>query len=376
MFSGESVTAVQSGVAPVRYREVMTVDVGAGPHLHLGYVKESGHVWVSDTGGDTITVLDHADGHVIDRWRIGRGAAHFSFDAGCNVGVVALRSADEAVIVNPQTRTVIERVALTAGSAPTGTMPAFDRGIVYTLNEGNGTVTAVDVSSAQVVSTIGVGGLPKWGQPWGASYKPITKPVGKTYVVSTESDDVTVFDDNTNEVICRIPVGHRPNRNAIFREHGNIYISNEADDTVTVIRIADDEVLATVPVNHRPFRMLPIMAINGRDEMWVLGAGDAATGKGTVAAVSGTDHVVTRTIDVVDAPANWVVNPQKRLFIVGSSCRQLLVYDFVSDGPVGVTQLGHDPAPGAISGLIHTAAGSLFILNDDSTVTVLRDQNT
>ena len=375
MFRDEPVTAVQPGVAPVRYAEVTTVDVGAGPHLHIGYVKESGHVWVSDSGGDTITVLDHADGHVIDRWRIGGGAAHFSFDAGCNVGLVALRAADEAAIVDPRTRRVIDRVALPAGSAPTGTMPAFDRGIVYTLNEGNATVTAVDVGSAQVVSTIEVGGLPKWGQPWGASYKPITQPVGKTYVVSTESDDATVFDDRTNSVIRRIPLGHRPNRNAIFREHGNIYFSNEADDTVTVVRIADDQILATVPVNHRPFRMLPIAAINGKDEMWVLGAGDAVSGAGTVAAVSGTDHVVTRTIDVIDRPGNWVVNPQKRLFIVGSSCRQLLVYDFASDAPIGLTELGHDPAPGAISGLIHTAAGSLFILNDDNTVTVLRDRN-
>ena len=357
----------------VRYEEITTVEVGTGPHLHIGYVKESGHVWVSDTGGDTITVLDHADGHVIDRWRIGGGAAHFSFDAGCNVGLVALRSADEAAIINPQTREVLNRVALPAGSAPTGTMPAFDRRIVYTLNEGNGTVTAIEMSSAEIVATIEVGGLPKWGQPWGASYKPITQPVGKTYVVSTASDDVTVFDDNTNEVIRRIPVGHRPNRNAIFREHGNVYVSNEADDTVTVIRIADDEVLATVPVNHRPFRMLPIQAINGRDEMWVLGAGEESTGAGTVAAVSGNDHVVARTIDVVDEPGNWVVNPQKRLFIVGSSCRQLMVYDFVADAPIGLTELRHDPAPGAISGLIHTAPGSLFILNNDSTVTVLRD---
>lgn len=369
-------TSINSTVGTsVSYRQTATIDVGKGPHLHLGYVKESGHVWVSDTGGETITVLDHADGHVVDRWHIGGGAAHFSFDAGCNIGVVALRSANAAAIVRPQTREVVTRVELLAGSAPTGTMPAFDRGIVYTLNEGNGTVSAVEVSTAKVVATIPVGGLPKWGQPWGASYKPITVPVGKTYVVSTESDDVTVFDDNTNKVIRRIPVGHRPNRNAIFREHGNIYISNEADDTLTVIRIDDDEVLATVPVNHRPFRMLPIQAINGRDEMWVLGAGDATTGAGSVAAVSGTDHVVARTVDVVDEPANWVVSPQKRLFIVGSTCRQLMVYDFVSDSPIGLTELGHDPAPGAISGLIHTAAGSLFILNNDNTVSVLRDEN-
>lgn len=357
-----------------RYEEIRTVDVGPGPHTHIGYVRETGHVWVSDTGGDTVTVLDHGDGRVLDTWRVGAGPAHFSFDAGCHIGLLALRGADQAAVVDPQRRTVLARVDLPPGSAPTGTMPAFDRGTVYTLNEGNGTVSAIDIGRRAVTTTIPVGGMPKWGQPWGASYKPITQPVGKSYVVSTDSDDLTVFDDRTNEVIRRIPVGHRPNRNAIFREHGNIYSSNEADDTVTVIRIADDEVLATVPVTHLPFRMLPIRAINGRDEMWVLGAGDAVSGAGTVSAVSGTDHVVARTIDVVDAPANWVVNPDKRLFIVGATCRELLVYDLAADAPIGVSTLRHDPAAGAISGLIHTSAGSLFILNADSTVTVLRDR--
>jgi YVTN family beta-propeller protein len=348
-------------------RVVTSQDVGPGPHAHIGYVKETGEIWVSNTGGDTMTVLDHETGALVDTWKIGGGPAHFSFDQGCNVGCVALRSEDAIAVINPRTREVLEKVKLEPGSRPTGTMPAFDRGTVYSLNQGNATVSAVDIGKRELTSTIAVGGQPMWGQPWGASYKPITKPVGKTYVVSPENDDLTVFDDHTHEVLRQIKVGPRPNRNAIFREHGNIYTSNQGDDSVSVVRIADDEVIATVSVGHLPFRLLPVLAMSGRDEMWVLEAG------GRITAVSGTDHVPVRTIDVVDAPANWVVNTQRRLFVVASTSRQMVVIDVEAGQLIGQSDLAHDPEPGAISGLSYTVPGSLFILNADNTVSVLRD---
>lgn len=352
------------------FREVATVPVGPGPHLHLGYVKPTGQIWVSDGGGNSITVLDHRTGELLDTWRIGAGPAHFSFDPTCDRGLVALREADQAAIVDPRRRTVLARVDLPAGSRPTGTMPAFDRGLVYTLNQGNATATAIDIATATVHTTVPVGGQPMWGQPWGASYKPITKPVGKTYVVSTESDSVTVFDDHTNQVLTTIEVGSRPNRNAVFREHHQIYVSNEGDDTVSIISIAEDRLVATVPVEHRPFRMLPVAAIGGRDEMWVLHAQPATAG---IVAIDGANRTVSRTVATVADPANWVVSPEKRLFIVAATQRRMQVIDLPADRELASVELSHDPAPGAISGLIFTAARTLFVLNDDNTVSLFRD---
>lgn len=350
-----------------RFSELTTVEVGRGPHAHIGYVKEAGEVWVSNTRGRTISVLDHSSGELKATWDIGAGPGHFSFDAGCRVGCVALRDSDAVAIVDPLRREVLGRVALPNGSAPLGTMPAFDRGQVYTLNPGNATVTSIDMLTRRVTAVIPVGGDPMWGQPWGSSYKPITKPVGKTYVVSKETDDLTVFDDRTNQALRRVQVGAQPNRNAIFREHDTIYTSNEGDDTVSVVSIETDEVVATVPVGRQPFRMLPVLAMSGKDEMWVLEAG------GQVSALCGTTHTLTRTIDVIDSPANWVVNAQRQLFVVASKSRQMVVLDLESDRLVGFTELTHDPEPGAISGLIYTAANRLFILNDDNTVTVLKN---
>jgi len=357
----------------VDFVEVRTVDLGPAPHLHLGYVKEVGEVWVSNTGGDTIAVLDHASGRYLGDITLGAGPVHFSFDAGCAVGFVALRDADQVVKIDPISHEVLGRVALPPGSGPTATMPAFDRNRMYVLNTGNATVSAIDTRTLELVATIPVGGSPLWGQPWGASYKPITRPVGKSYITSADTDDLTVFDDATDRRLRRVTVGRQPIRNAIFREHGHIYTANAGDNTVSVVGIADDEVLAQIDVLPAPFRLLPVAALGNRDEMWVLSSGGTGSAGG-VTAIDGERLTVSRTVDVVNRPANWVVNPSRLLFIVSGTDRQMCVYDLPADLMAGTAELSRNPAPGAISGLISTAPGTLFVLNADATVSVFVDR--
>jgi len=252
-------------------------------------------------------------------------------------------------------------------------MPAFERHRVYSLNRGDDTVSAIDTRTDTVAATIPVGREPAWGQPWGSSYKPITQAVGKSYIVNAGSDDLTVFDDATDRVLGRVAVGRRPVRNAIFREKGLIYTADEDDGTVTAVRIADDAVVATVPVGVRPFRMLPVEAINGRDEMWVLNAGSAEHPAGEITVLSGERHEARGSIAVVDRPANWVVNPAGLLFVASTTAGELCVVDVRRGAVVGGGRLGHLPQIGAISGLIYTQAGALFVLNADATVTVLAE---
>jgi YVTN family beta-propeller protein len=250
-------------------------------------------------------------------------------------------------------------------------MPAFERSRVYTLNPGMQSVSALDTAACRVAATIAVGREPMWGQPWGSSYKPITHPVGKSYIVSAGSDDVTVFDDATDAVLHTVPVGRRPVRNAIFREKGLIYVAHEADGTVGAIRIEDDRMVATVPVGTRPFRMLPVESICGRDELWVLNAGSHERPAGEISLVSGAQHEVVGMLSVPDLPANWVVNSAGLLFVAGGRTRELAVLDIHACAQVGEGMLSREPQQGAISGLVFTRSDKLFILNSDATVSVL-----
>lgn len=349
--------------------------VGAGPHLHIGYVKEASRVWVSNTGGCEITLLDAATGEPAGAIEVGGGPAHFAFDAGCKNGYVALRTQDAVAVVDPRAPSVRRRIKLPDGSAPTAILPAFERSRVYTLNQGNSTVTAIDTRTDAVAATIPVGKEPVWGQPWGSSYKPITRPVGKSHIANAGSDDVTVFDDATDTVLGRIEVGRRPVRNAIFREKGVIYVANELDGTVTAIRVADDQVVATVRVGVRPFRMLPVEAINGREELWVLNAGSDAEPEGWITIVSATQHRATGQIAIVDQPANWVVNPAGMLFVLASRAREVCVIDVRQGAVKGGARLSRDPELGPISGLVYTQARLLFVLNCDETVSVFAEND-
>jgi YVTN family beta-propeller protein len=353
--------------------ERRTIGVGASPHLHLGYVKEAGHVWISNTGGSDITVLDHATGERVASIAVGAGPAHFAFDAGCRIGYVALSVADAVAVVDPLLGTVQQTIALRPGSHPTAVMPAFERQRVYTLNPGDGTVTAIDTRTKAIAGVIPVGREPMWGQPWGSSYKPITRPVGKSYIVNAGSDDLTIVDDATDRPRGRVGVGVRPVRNAIFRERDLIYAANQGDDSVTAVRIADDVVVATIAVGTRPFRLLPVEAINGRDELWVLNAGSANDPAGVITLLSGIRHERVGTIEVVDRPANWVVNPAGTLFVVSETAGELCAIDVRRGAVTGGARLTHPPQLGAISGLIYTQARALFVLNADDTVTVLAE---
>ncbi len=363
--------APRAASAPLDLVERGAVSVGPGPHLHFGYVKEAGHVWVSNTGGDSITVLDHASGRRVGEMPVGRGPAHFAFDAGCRVGYVALATDDAVAVVDPRAGVVSRAIALRAGSRPTAIMPAFERQRVYVLCPGDGTVTAIDTTTDTVAAVIPVGREPTWGQPWGSSYKPITRPVGKSYIVNAGSDDLTVFDDATDQPRGSVRVGRRPVRNAIFRERGLMYTANEGDDTVSAVRIADDRVVATVAVGVRPFRLLPVEAMNTRDEIWVLNAGSPERPHGAITVLSGTRHQAVGTIAVVDQPANWVVNTATVLFVVGASAGELSVIDVRAGAVIGGARLSHSPQLGAISGLLYTVPETLFILNADDTVSSL-----
>lgn len=109
-------------------------------------------------------------------------------------------------------------------------------------------------------------------------------------------------------VLRRVPVGRRPVRNAIYRERAEIFVANAGENSVSIIPISDDEVAATIPVGVDPFRLLPVQAINGRDEMWVLDHGAKGQADGEISIVSGAGREVIGQIAVVGRPINRVLN--------------------------------------------------------------------
>jgi YVTN family beta-propeller protein len=265
--------------------ERRTVRVGAAPHRHIAYSGPTRQVWVLNTGETSLSVLDGASAEPIGKVDLGGSPRHVILDDAAGLGYVSLAQ-DALAIVDIRANRLLETLSLPRGSRPGALQPMFGNRRLYVLLHGSPSLAVVDTRRNALAGSIPVGRGALWGQPWGSSYKPITRPVGKAYIANADSDDVTLFDDATDGVIARVAVGRRPSRNAIYRERGAIYVANALDNTVSAIRIADDTVAATVPVGTYPFRLLPVEAVNGRDELWVLNAGPAGRPAGSIGSSS------------------------------------------------------------------------------------------
>jgi len=142
----------------------------------------------------------------------------------------------------PATTTVTGAVPLAPYTSVTGHYNlgvAFDSSTdtAYVSNTSAGTVSAVDVASGSVASTVTVG-----TQPYGVAYDSANDSV---YVANWGSSSVSVIDDQTNAVVATIPVGIEPTQVAVDATTDTIYVANSAGSSVSVISGASNSVTST-----------------------------------------------------------------------------------------------------------------------------------
>jgi YVTN family beta-propeller protein len=102
-------------------------------------------------------------------------------------------------VVDVPRSTVIERIALPAGSRPAGVLLSRDGRTLYVANGRANTVAMIDVATRAVTGTIPVG-----QRNWGLGLA----PDGATlYAANGLSNDVSVIDTATRTVVATIPVG-------------------------------------------------------------------------------------------------------------------------------------------------------------------------
>jgi len=91
-----------------------------------------------------------------------------------------------------------------------------------------------------IVKTGGLGAFPQ-----GSTVDPI---LNQAYVVNTSSNNVSVINGSTDQVIRTIDVGQSPASVAVNPATGMVYVSNSASGSVTVIDGKSFGVAATIPV--------------------------------------------------------------------------------------------------------------------------------
>ena len=141
---------------------------------------------------------------------------------------------------------------------PVGTNPVYVVGVqgtqrVYAINQGDNTVTAIEVSNNTISATLPVGAMPVYG---------VEAANGRrAFIMNKAGNSVTVIDTQQNTAQLTIPVGVAPVWADVDQTGNQLVVANSGSNSVTIINIALDVfgnnapgfgTAVTVPVGANP----------------------------------------------------------------------------------------------------------------------------
>jgi YVTN family beta-propeller protein len=229
-------------------------------------------------------------------------------------------------------------------------------GFIYVANQGSNDVSVVNLTTGEVVDTIDVG-----EEPYGLAN------VGtKLYVANTNSDDVSVIDSTTNTVTETIDVGVKPYYVATVGT--KVYVTNGASNTVSVIDSTTDSVIETIPVGSYPRGIKAY----GTD-LYVANYGDPNySGGNYISVIDSLTDTVSDTIILpagVDGPRGVNVLSTK-VYVTGFRSNNVVVIDPATNTVVDVIDVGVGPR-----GIAGTGT-TLYVENFDASTISVIDTNT
>lgn len=200
----------------------VTLVAGIGPaESEGGITSSSDSIWLIVDRKATLVRIDPASGHIRQTIRVPSGSYNPLYGAG-RIWVTRADGA-EVTVVQASTGDISGRVR----SGPNPRFLTSGAGAVWTLNQGDGSLTRIDMKTQRVVQTValdtpGHGGDIKFG--------------GGMVWTSMSKVPLTVVDGKTGVVLCQ---WMGPGGDALGIGHGAIWLTNYHAGTVSRIEIRD-----------------------------------------------------------------------------------------------------------------------------------------
>ncbi|WP_158990276.1 gliding motility-associated C-terminal domain-containing protein [Mucilaginibacter sp. L196] len=267
-------------------------------------------------------------------------------------------------------------------------------GFAYITNESDGTISVINVSNNQVISTIPIASN---AGPWGAAISPdgkyayiadanigtisvintATNTVIKTfpsalpyslcvspdgsrlYVANYSTNSVSVINTSTYAVIKTIAVGKSPSSIAISPNGSTVYVTNSASSTISVINIAANTVSTTIT---SPVLNIEDVAVSPDGNNMYF------TAQQYVYVVNTATNNITNKI-TVNAAYGIVVSPDsKHIYVANAGTNNVSVIDAVNQSVVATIPVGNQP-----EGVSLNADGSILMVTNyrSNTVSVI-----
>jgi len=161
-------------------------------------------------------------------------------------------------------------------------------------------------SSALATSTISipVGTVPK--------FVAVNQVTNRVYVSNLLSNNVSVIDGSTNQVIATVPVGNSPEVLEVNSGINMIYVANVGSGTVSVVDGASNTVTATILLGSSS-APIGVAVDSTRNLIYA-----ANSGLGTVSVIDGKTNTVTATVQEGSTPAGIRVDSASNLIYVAN----------------------------------------------------------
>jgi YVTN family beta-propeller protein len=234
---GSSVTVLDGESDAV----VASVNVGALPYV-AAVNRATGKIFVSNTFTDVITVIDGATN------------ATATLKAGSADTITVDSKRDRAYLIGWEGThlTVLNSAPAIVGKIPMSGMHLWGvtvdeaEGKAYVTRAGSAELAVVDEDSGEVI------GVPTGAIPCAVAVNAATNVV---YVVNHGDDSVTAIDGPKRKVIATMKVGDRPQAVAVDTKANRIYVANTRGDSISVIDGTRNVVVKTLSTGRNPYAL-------------------------------------------------------------------------------------------------------------------------
>ena len=229
---------------------VGAVALGAAPH-GVAVAPDGRQLYVTDFNARGVSVIDAAQLTVIDTITVGRGAVNVLLTADGTRAYVTNELDDTLSVIDTTTRQVIRTIPLldrphgmALGVDPT--TGAVDQRL-YVANLGSDQVSVLNTATLDVIIHVAVGNTPD---------SPLATSDGKHVWVTNygegEASTLSLVDTLSFTEIYTLPVGIYPHGIKFAPDGSQLYVSVQGEDKLVVVDPATRQLVATYPAGNAP----------------------------------------------------------------------------------------------------------------------------
>jgi YVTN family beta-propeller protein len=268
-----------------------------GTHLGAVYIIHNQENCGCKLDNGTAIFYDVSTGEMDFKLQVGKRPTHMGFTPDEEY-VLVTNSGDNTVSVIDWGLRMVEHT-IPVGKNPQGISISPDSRFAYVANMGENTVSVIDLKQMKEVRKINVGEAPVTTK--------VTKD-GKTMVVTLDKENALAVVDLTNNHVQKVPVGSNPAQVAIYPDNRYALVSNQGTEdqpsnTVSKVDLSTKKIVSTIQVGKGAYGI----AMNEKGTFaYVTNMYDD-----TVSVIDNTKNQVIKTVKVEDTPKGIVFYKEK-----------------------------------------------------------------